>query len=157
MLLCWGGRGNSAAGIGLTGLHPEGCSRLMAAGCVEGLWKKVLRIDGPFRAQGFLSLTALRAEGCSIALRAMKFYDSASQNGKPQNLASLVEMHPYRWLAPPLPPEGEVLAALYNELLKLALKKAECRLPPPGEVPPQAGIGVHFHRRKGGLPVFFRP
>ena len=34
----------------------------------EGLWKKVLRIDGPFRAQGFLSLTALRAEGCGIAL-----------------------------------------------------------------------------------------
>ena len=39
-----------------------------AAGCVEGLRKKVLRIDGPFRAQGFLSLTALRAEGCGIAL-----------------------------------------------------------------------------------------
>ena len=30
--------------------------------------RKVLRIDGPFRAQGFLSLTALRAEGCGIAL-----------------------------------------------------------------------------------------
>ena len=29
---------------------------------------KVLRIDGPFRAQGFLSLTAFRAEGCGIAL-----------------------------------------------------------------------------------------
>ena len=40
----------------------------MAAGCVEGLRKKVLRIDVPFRAQGFLSLTALRAEGCGIAL-----------------------------------------------------------------------------------------
>ncbi len=39
-----------------------------AASCVEGLRKKVLRIDGPFRAQGFLSLTALRAEGCGIAL-----------------------------------------------------------------------------------------
>ena len=52
----------------MTGLRPEGCGRLTAAGCVEGLWKKVLRIDGPFRAQGFLSLTALRAEGCGIAL-----------------------------------------------------------------------------------------
>ena len=39
-----------------------------AAGCVEGLRKKVLRIDGPFRAQGFLSLTALRAEGCGLPL-----------------------------------------------------------------------------------------
>ena len=52
----------------LTGLRPGGCGRLMAAGYVEGLRKKVLRIDGPFRAQGFLSLTALRAEGCGIAL-----------------------------------------------------------------------------------------
>ncbi|EHO63452.1 hypothetical protein HMPREF9453_00469 [Dialister succinatiphilus YIT 11850] len=42
-----------------------------AAGCVEGLRKKVLRIDGPFRAGGFLSLTALRAEGCGIARWAM--------------------------------------------------------------------------------------
>ena len=42
-----------------------------AAGCVEGLWKKVLRIDGPFRAQGFLSLTALQAEGCGLPSRAM--------------------------------------------------------------------------------------
>ena len=52
----------------LTGPRPEGCGRLSAAGCVEGLWKKVLRIDGPFRAQGFLSLTALRAEGCGLPL-----------------------------------------------------------------------------------------
>ena len=125
----------------MTGLRPEGCGRLTAAGSVRF-------------AQG---ATALWAKRDGISLWAMKFYDSASQNGKPQNLASLVEMHPYRWLAPPLPPEGEVLAALYNELLKLALKKAESRLPPSGEVPPQAGIGVQFHRWKGGLPVFFRP
>ena len=38
-----------------------------AAGCVEGLRKKVLRIDGP-SAQGFLSLTAFQAEGGGIAL-----------------------------------------------------------------------------------------
>ena len=38
-----------------------------SAGCVEGLWKKVLKMDGP-SAQGFLSLTALWAEGCGIAL-----------------------------------------------------------------------------------------
>ena len=40
-----------------------------AAGCVEGLRKKVLRIDGPFRAQGFLSLTAFQAEGGGLPLR----------------------------------------------------------------------------------------
>ena len=39
-----------------------------AAGCAEGLRKKVLRIDGPFRAQGFLSLTAFQAEGCGLPL-----------------------------------------------------------------------------------------
>ena len=43
-----------------------------AAGCVEGLWKKVvkkvLKMDRPFRAGGFLSLTALRAEGCGLPL-----------------------------------------------------------------------------------------
>ena len=36
-----------------------------AAGCVEGLWKKVLKMDRPL-AGGFLSLTALRAEGCGL-------------------------------------------------------------------------------------------
>ena len=40
-----------------------------AAGCVEGLWKKVLKMDRPL-AGGFLSLTALQAEGCGSALRA---------------------------------------------------------------------------------------
>ena len=35
-----------ACGVRLTGLRPEGCGRLTAAGCVEGLRKKVLRIDG---------------------------------------------------------------------------------------------------------------
>jgi len=28
--------------------------------------------------------------------------------------------------------------------------------PPPGETPPQAAEGVHFHARKGGWPVFHR-
>ena len=76
-------------------------------------------------------------------------------------------------LLPPVaasPPEGEILAPLCYELLKLALREAESRLPPPGwqrnwicrgakrpenpvtcfplgEVPPQAGIGVHFPER----------
>ena len=102
-------------------------------GCPYGqpLWGVKVRRLWCLGSEGSACLWQAGSKGGGIALRAMKFYDSASQNGKPQNLASLVEMHPYRWLAPPLPPEGEV--------------------------PPQAGIGVHFHRRKGGLPVFFRP
>ena len=38
--------------------------------CRRVVKRKVLKMDGP-SAQGFLSLTALRAEGCGIALRAM--------------------------------------------------------------------------------------
>ena len=106
---------------------------------------------------GAQGATALRVEGGGIALWAMRFVILLRRMENRTTGLRPLEMHPYRWLAPPLPPEGEVLAALYNELLKLALKKAESRLPPSGEVPPQAGIGVHFHRRKGGLPVFFRP
>ena len=37
---------------------------------LEGSEGKVLKMDGP-SAQGFVSLTALRAEGCGIALWAM--------------------------------------------------------------------------------------
>ena len=71
----------------LTGLRPEGCGRLMAAGCVEGLRKKVLRIDGPFRAQGFLSLTALRAEGCGIALAGDEYYNAAFRRSRPHRVS----------------------------------------------------------------------
>ena len=42
---------------------------------------KVLRIDGPFRAQGFLSLTALRAEGCGIALTGDEYKVSVMREG----------------------------------------------------------------------------
>ena len=45
----------------------------------------------------------------------------------------------------PLPPgRGGLYSPLCVELLKLAVRQAQSRLPPPGEVPPQAGIGVHF-------------
>ena len=50
----------------MTGLRPEGCGRLMAAGCVSlrsGGRKKVLKMDRP-SAGGFLGLTAFQAEGC---------------------------------------------------------------------------------------------
>ena len=47
----------------------EGGGGGFAAGCVEGLWKKVLKIDRPL-AGGFVSLTAFQAEGCGGALRA---------------------------------------------------------------------------------------
>ncbi len=49
-------------------LNGQESGRGFAAGCLEGLWKKVLKMDGP-TAQGFLSLTALQAEGCGLPLR----------------------------------------------------------------------------------------
>ena len=48
------------------GLWPPDGGRL----CRRVVKGKVLKMDGP-SAGGFLSLTALRAEGCGIALRAM--------------------------------------------------------------------------------------
>ena len=45
-----------------------------SAGCVEGLWKKVLKMDGP-SAQGFLSLTgplAPRVADCRSAAMLIK-------------------------------------------------------------------------------------
>ncbi len=54
----------------MTGLRPEGCGRLSAAGYVrfaQGSEGKVLKMDRP-AAGGFVSLTAHRAEGCGIAL-----------------------------------------------------------------------------------------
>ena len=70
----------------MTALRAEGCGggfaaifikkgRGSAAGCIEGLRKKVLRIDGPFRAQGFLSLTgplAPRVADCRSAAMLIK-------------------------------------------------------------------------------------
>ena len=58
-----------------------------AASYVEGLRKKVLRIDGPFRAQGFLSLTALRAEGCGIALSGDEYYNAAFRRSRPHRVS----------------------------------------------------------------------
>ena len=66
--------------LSLTALQAEGCGGALraqiikeggaagAAGCVEGLWKKVLKMDRPL-AGGFLSLTAFQAEGCGLPLR----------------------------------------------------------------------------------------
>jgi len=33
-------------------LGPEGYGRLSAAGCVEGLWKRVLKMDRPYGPEG---------------------------------------------------------------------------------------------------------
>ncbi len=58
-----------------------------AAGCVEESRKKVLRIDGPFRAQGFVSLTAFQAEGCGIALTGDEYYNAAFRRSRPHRVS----------------------------------------------------------------------
>ena len=59
------------------------------------------------------------------------------QANRPYGRGKTIQPRLWRDGNPPLlptapPPEGEVLAALYNELLKLAQGEAESRLPPPG-------------------------
>jgi hypothetical protein len=49
---------------------------------------------------------------------AMKFYNSASQNGKPYNRASPWEMHPYPRLRQYFHPEGEVCSMLNMYLIR---------------------------------------
>ncbi len=43
--------------------------------------EKVLKIDRPFRAGGFLSLTAFQAEGCGIALTGDEYEVSVMREG----------------------------------------------------------------------------
>ena len=52
----------------LTGLRPEGCGRLTAAGCVEGLYRKVLKMDRPGGRRVLRFDGAFGPEGCGIAL-----------------------------------------------------------------------------------------
>ena len=62
-------------------------------------------------------------------------------------------------LSPPaavLPPEGEVCSPFLLVLTYVAHFIAPLESPPPGETPPQAAEGVHFHAREGGWPVFPR-
>ena len=98
---------------------------------------------------------------------------------KPNNRASPVEMHPFCRLRRRLStgkrltrfsgrcaslrivfachPGGEILAALsFVQLMKLDGKR-RANFPPLGEVPPQAGIGVHFYRATGPVCLFSPP
>ena len=106
---------------------------------------------------GAQGATALRVEGGGIALWAMRFVILLRRMENRTTGLRPLEMHPYRWLAPPLPPEGEVLAALYNELLKLALKKAESRLPPFGRSTAAGGDRGAFPSPEGRSVCFPSP
>ena len=132
-------------------------------------------MTGP-AAGGFLSLTALWAEGCGIALRAMSIICCQRQR-KPYNLASLDGNAPLLPTAPP--PEGEVCSPLFLVLTYVAHFIAPLESPPPGwqrnwicrgvkrpENPvtcfpvercrQRRQKGCISHARQGGLPVFHR-
>ena len=90
-----------------------------SAGCVEGLWKKVLKMDGP-SAQGFLSLTALWAEGCGIALRAMSIKSALRDLlSVSYDIISTTVISHLRWLFPPLVPYGTTFPPLCGETIKI--------------------------------------
>jgi len=78
--------------------------------------------------------------------------------GKPYNRAyARWKCTPFGACGTTFPPEGELFPLLQNEQLKLAQGEAPLELPPSGEVPPQAGIGVHFHRAAGPVGLFSSP
>jgi len=52
----------------------------------EGSEGKVLKMDRP-AAGGFLSLTALRAEGCGIALAGDEHYNAAFRRSRPHRVS----------------------------------------------------------------------
>ena len=56
-------------GVRVDGAAPRGLCPPAGGGLCRRVVKgTVLKIDWPFRARGFLSLTAFQAEGCGIAL-----------------------------------------------------------------------------------------
>ena len=57
-------------------------------------WERFLRLTG-LSAGGFLSLTALRAEGCGIALRAMSFIILLCRMENQTTGLRPMEMHPF--------------------------------------------------------------
>ena len=72
---------------------------------------------------GWLASLALWWHGAVVSFavdgaRQRQFVENRySGPGNPYNRAcGPLEMHPYRWLAPPLPPEGEVCSMLILEL-----------------------------------------
>ena len=60
----------------------------------RGWWERFLRLTG-LSAGGFLSLTALRAEGCGIALRAMSFIILLCRMENQTTGLRPMEMHPF--------------------------------------------------------------
>ena len=97
-----------------------------AAGCVEGLWKKVLKMDRPL-AGGFLSLTGPLAPRVVVSpyramsmKSALRIYLSASYVMKSTTVISHLRwLSPLWWLAPPPFPRkrGHYKAPLCCELL----------------------------------------
>ena len=53
---------------------------------LEGSEGKVLKMDGP-SAQGFVSLTALRAEGCGYRPLGDEYYNAAFRRSRPHQVS----------------------------------------------------------------------
>ena len=135
-----------------------------AAGCAEGLRKKVLRIDGPFRAQGFLSLTgplAPRVADCpsgnayKVSVTGFTFSVIWHENNSADWLAALA---PLWWLRHHLSPASG--GTTTRAKLRVTYEKIASRsfvLPPlAGEVPRSGQGGMPFRRPPGRLYGFRR-
>ena len=153
-------------GVRVDGAAPRGLWPPAGGGLCRRVVKgKVLRIDGPFRAQGFLSLTAFQAEGCGIARRAMLMKSalrinlSASYVMKSILVISRYAAPPYP-AAPDFPPSGGQNKTPRNTLFinGSTVSTDYCATACGGKVvAPATKGGLHFLARQGGCMVFLPP
>ena len=141
---------------GATGLWPEGCGIAIGHACgvrVDGpKGPKVLRVlkfDGP-SARGLWYRPAGDEYICRLSAAAPPL---AAKTIQPR--LRRVEMHPF-WCCAPLPPEGEVLAALCLEMLMSPEAEWRANLPLRGRRRRRRQKGCISIARQSGWLVFFR-
>ena len=143
------------------GLCPEGCGRLTAAGCVEGLRKKVLRIDRP-DGRRVLKFDGPSGRGLRIALWAMLMKSALRINlsasyGKITILltGSLRSPPPFR-LRRTFPHPGDRINRSMLPCRDMTPWLSTHSAPACGGkvVAPATKGGLHFQRPQGGCMVF---
>ena len=132
--------------LSLTALRAEGCGggfaasfikrgAADAAGCVEGLWKRVLKMDGP-SAQGFLSLTGPLAPRVVVSPSRAMSMKSALRDWLSESYGMIRILVISRCAAPPYPAAPDFLhgKACHTILRSLCSLTNRVPLPPhPGD------------------------
>ena len=122
--------------------------------CRKVAMKRFLRWMRPVGARVLRFDSGFAAEGCGIALRAMRFICRLTAAGKPlQPRLRRVGNAPLLSPAATSPPEGEILATLYFELLVRVKAERRVNFPLRGKWC-AAPKGVHFYRPSGRFACF---